>query len=155
MVCAVPLPIDVVLVRHGESEGNEATRRARTGDTSQLKALRSRHSSFWRLTDRGIEQARRAGAWLRAAFPGGFDGCFTSQLEFARWYTDPDRRIANGEIFHYSRRDPRTGELSEHLVWRRRILPGDGARSHPWEPISRRRYDSAGLLQAAEEEWKG
>src|SRR5215218_5309111 len=79
MVSSVPLPIDVVLVRHGESEGNEATRRAREGDPSQLESLRGRHSSFWRLTDEGIAQARRSGAWLRDAFPNGFDRYFTSE----------------------------------------------------------------------------
>ena len=259
----MPLPIDVVLVRHGESEGNLATRRAREGDTSQLESLCGRHSSFWRLTDDGIAQARRSGAWLREAFPDGFDRCFTSeyvrametaahlelagaewvlhpdlrerswgeldrlmpaerheryagsladkadspfywrppngesmaevaarlmgilhtlhhdcpsrallvchgesigafkakieqmsQLQFERWSTDPNEKIANGEIIHYTRRDPDTGATSEHLDWRRTVVPGDPSRSQPWQAISRRRYDADGLLAAAREEWE-
>jgi broad specificity phosphatase PhoE len=74
-----------------------------------------------------------------------------SQLEFARWSTDPAERIANGEIVHYSRREPGGNAMSEHLEWRRTIVPQDAGRSQPWERIRRRRYDAEGLLAAAEE----
>jgi broad specificity phosphatase PhoE len=98
------MPLDLVLVRHGESEGNEAVRRAREGDDSLLRALRGRHSSFWRLTERGIEQARRSGEWVQAEFPGGFDRHFSSEyvrametaawlgLPGAEWVLHPDLR---------------------------------------------------------------
>ncbi|TML25988.1 MAG: histidine phosphatase family protein [Actinobacteria bacterium] len=244
----MPMPLDLVLVRHGESERPPHT-----------------HSSFWRLTERGVEQARRSGAWLRDAFPGGFHRHYTSeyvrametaawldlpgsdwmvhpqlrerswgeldeltpaerrehyaaslaeraaspfywrppngesmaevcarllalldglhhecpegasllvchgetisafrariehmsQLQFQRWSTDPNEKIANGAIIHYTRRDPDGDAVSEHLDWRRTVVPGDEARSKPWQPVARRQYDSEGLLATAREEAEG
>ena len=255
------LPLDVVLVRHGESEGNEAVRRERSGDASLLERLRERHSSFWRLTETGIAQARRSGAWLRDCFPEGFHtyltseyvrametaawlelpgadwvlhpalrerswgdldrltqherrqryaksleeratspfywrppngesiaevsarllglletlrrecpdgrallvchgeliGAFRARLEgmsqrdYREWSTDPAERISNGEIVHYSRCDPATGDVAARLAWRRTVVPGDESRSQPWREADPRRYDTAGLLAAVEE----
>jgi broad specificity phosphatase PhoE len=255
------MPLDVVLVRHGESEGNEAVRRERAGDDSMLERLRDRHSSFWRLTDEGIAQAERSGAWLRRAYPDGFDryysseyvrametaarlrlpgaewtlhpalrerswgtldrltereraehyaaeladkakspfywrppngesiaevsarllglldrlrrdcssgrallvchgeliGAFRARLEdmsqrdFLTWSTDPDEKIANGEIIHYSRRHPETGAVADRLAWRRTAVPQDESRSQPWRHIEARRYDAAGLHAAVED----
>lgn len=50
------MPIDLVLVRHGESEGNYAHDLARNGDNSAFKNkdFCSKHSSLWRLTDIGM-----------------------------------------------------------------------------------------------------
>lgn len=60
------MPIDLVLVRHGESEGGEANRRSRNDDHSAFTdEFINRHSMYWRLTDRGIAQARAAGQWIR------------------------------------------------------------------------------------------
>jgi len=60
------MPIDLVLVRHGESEGNVARRSSAAGDNSVFtEEFCGRHNSRFRLTDRGREQARAAGAWLR------------------------------------------------------------------------------------------
>jgi len=61
------MPTDLILVRHGESEGNIANRRSRAGDHSAFTPeFRTRHSSTWRLTDNGRAQAEKAGEWLRA-----------------------------------------------------------------------------------------
>jgi len=66
------MPINLVLVRHGESEGNVANRRSRKGDHGAFTAeFLRRHSSLWRLTTRGIEQAQAAGEWLRANLSRG------------------------------------------------------------------------------------
>jgi broad specificity phosphatase PhoE len=98
------MPLDLVLVRHGESEGNEAVRRARGGDDALLLRVREHHSSFWRLTEEGIAQAQRCGEWLRGSFPQGFDRYYTSEyarametaawlgLSGAEWYVHPDLR---------------------------------------------------------------
>lgn len=68
------LPIDLFLVRHAESEGNVAVRQSEGGDTHAFTdAFRSRHSSEWRLTPRGREQAARAGVWLREHIADHFD----------------------------------------------------------------------------------
>jgi NAD+ kinase len=257
----VDFPLDVVLVRHGESEGNEAVRRERAGDDSMLTRLREEHSSFWRLTPQGVAQAQQSGEWLREAFPQGFHRYYSSeyvrametaghlaipdaewmlhpglrerswgdldhlteherrehyaaqladkstspfywrppngesvaevstrllglldrlrhdcsagsallvchgeligafrarvedmsQRDFLAWHSDPSEKIANGEIVHYSRRDPETGDVSERFAWRRTAVPSDESRSQLWHHIAGRRYDSAGLLSAVEE----
>lgn len=60
------LPIDTIVIRHGESEGNLANKAGRSGDTSLFTPeFRSRHSRDFRLTDRGIKQAQVAGEWLK------------------------------------------------------------------------------------------
>lgn len=59
------LPIDLIVVRHGESEGNIAVKAGKKGDNSLFTpAFRNRHSRVFRLSDRGIKQAQVAGEWL-------------------------------------------------------------------------------------------
>ncbi|MDP1690285.1 MAG: histidine phosphatase family protein [bacterium] len=98
------LPIDLVLVRHGQSEGNAAKRLSEAGDHSAFtRDFLDRHSASLRLTDKGREQARQAGAFLREEFFKdwrGFDRCYTSEyiraketaglldLSGAEWYCD-------------------------------------------------------------------
>ena len=63
------LPIDLILIRHGQSEGNEAKRRSEKGDNSAFKALTTgRHSRSYRLSQKGREQAITAGKWLVGEF---------------------------------------------------------------------------------------
>jgi len=74
------MPVDLVLVRHGESEGNLADRMAEEGDGSAYTpAFRARHSSLYRLTDLGREQARWAGEWIRETLGEDFDRHLTSE----------------------------------------------------------------------------
>lgn len=79
------MPIDLVLVRHGESEGNAAVERSKRGDHSAYTPeFIGRHSARWRLTDRGREQAQAAGTWLKCEvleLPDfrGFERCYTSE----------------------------------------------------------------------------
>lgn len=74
------MPEDLVLVRHGESEGNLADRMAQAGDDSAFTPdFRARHSSKYRLTDLGREQARIAGAWIRDHLGDRFDRYLTSE----------------------------------------------------------------------------
>lgn len=59
------LPIDLFLVRHGQSEGNAAKRLSEKGDHSAFsEEFRERHTSDFRLTEEGRRQARAAGAFL-------------------------------------------------------------------------------------------
>lgn len=61
----MPLPIDLIFIRHGESEGNAAMSRSQDGDDSLLTPeFRNRHSREFRLTKKGQTQAVSAGAWL-------------------------------------------------------------------------------------------
>ncbi|MDO8598852.1 MAG: phosphoglycerate mutase family protein [bacterium] len=79
------MPVNLVLVRHGESEGNIANRRSRAGDDGAFtQQFSERHSSLWRLTTRGIAQAKSAGAWLRENLSRGegvtvFDRYYVSE----------------------------------------------------------------------------
>lgn len=95
------MPIDLVLVRHGESEGNIAAHFSYQGDHSlYTEEFKRRHSSLWRLTDKGREQAEIAGMWIRANIGSHFGRYYSSdylraietagnlELPAARWYTD-------------------------------------------------------------------
>lgn len=96
------MPIDLVLVRHGESEGNAANKRSRSGDDQHFSdAFKGRHSSSWRLTDLGREQARQAGVWIRERLDiEAFDRAYVSEyvraqetaarleLPGLRWYVE-------------------------------------------------------------------
>lgn len=71
------MPLDLVLVRHGESVGNEAIRDAKEGKRSPPP--HEQHSSrLWLLTQRGEEQARASGAWLRENGLGTYDRFYCS-----------------------------------------------------------------------------
>jgi len=73
------MPINLVLVRHGQSEGNKAKRMSEAGDNSAFtEGFKKRHSSSFRLTDLGKRQASVIGQWLRAEFYGtfGWPHCF-------------------------------------------------------------------------------
>jgi len=59
-----------VLVRHGQSEGNEATARSEKGDLScYTPEFQNKHSSTYRLTDKGIKQAK---VTLASSFTSSF-----------------------------------------------------------------------------------
>jgi NAD+ kinase len=74
------MPCDLILVRHGESEGNVAGTYSRNGnDQFYTDDFRSRHNSQWRLSDKGVEQARAAGEWLKANCPEGFNRHYVSE----------------------------------------------------------------------------
>lgn len=76
------LPLDIVLVRHGESEGNLAQKRSKMGDQSDwTPTFKNRHTCDYRLTDKGRLQAKLAGDYLKEHF-NPFDKFFVS--EYAR-----------------------------------------------------------------------
>src|SRR5262245_61500602 len=63
------MPRTLTLVRHGESESNAARRFAEKGSPHPNEAaLMQTHTSRRRLTPRGVQQATRAGEWLRKHF---------------------------------------------------------------------------------------
>jgi NAD+ kinase len=77
------LPIDLILVRHGQSEGNAAKRLSEKGDESGYAALKDRHTRSFRLSERGREQAVTAGNWLEDEFckdGKGFDRYYVSEF---------------------------------------------------------------------------
>ena len=263
----MPLPIDLILIRHGQSEGNAAMRLSEKGDNTAFTALTTgRHSRSYRLSEKGREQAIQAGKWLQEEFlkeGKTFDRFITSEysrametaallnLPDAVWYrnfylTERDwgdieaspesernekfkdalsmRRIEpffwrppngeslaelclrldrvlqtlhreysgmcviivchgevmrafrillermpqqkfkeialnqsgygvhNCEIMHYTRRDPETGEISNHANWMRRIRPTAlPVWNTGWEKIERPTYSNEELLKIVSE----
>jgi broad specificity phosphatase PhoE len=74
------LPLDLVPARHRESEGNVAFGLARPGDDRHFtRDFLARHSSKWRLTPRGVEQAHAAGDWLRRHVAPAFDRYYVAE----------------------------------------------------------------------------
>jgi len=79
-------PLELVFVRHGESEGNVASNAADAGDSSHFTdEFRSRHSSTWNLTPQGEEQAKITGDWIKKNINGGiFDQYYASTYRRAK-----------------------------------------------------------------------
>lgn len=246
------MPIDLWIVRHGQSEGNAANRRRERGDHAEMEKLKGRHTAHFRLTEKGVEQAKMAGAWLRKNAPNGFDKHYVSgylraietaarlEIAGAQWYVEPylrerddielapkndritnrasywgevtspesiaqlclriDRvldtlhrecaglrviivahgdvmrafrvrlermpewrfyellfsknpkdRLHNGQVLHYSRRNPETGRISPHINWMRSVCTTDPSLStNEWEKIERKKYSNEELLEIAE-----
>jgi broad specificity phosphatase PhoE len=69
--------VDVVFVRHGESEGNLAT----TDPSTMTPKLRKQHTYHYLLTPKGVEQAKDAGMWIKTHCPK-FDKYYCS--DYAR-----------------------------------------------------------------------
>ena len=72
--------MDLILIRHGESEGNVFHGQHAAQWAHLAEQFGARHSSQWHLTDRGIMQAKRAGELIRKYFSGPpyFDFSYTS-----------------------------------------------------------------------------
>ena len=67
-------PVDLVLVRHGESEGNLAQYRSKNGVEDDWKGeFGERHSSRYRLTDEGRRQAKCTGEFIKENIFSSFD----------------------------------------------------------------------------------
>lgn len=79
------LPRELVIVRHGESEGNVAVKLSKRNDHSHFTDEFLRQSSRkWKLTNTGKEQAIQAGKWLMDNGLSEFDGYYVSAYERAR-----------------------------------------------------------------------
>lgn len=72
------MPNDVVLVRHGESEGNVAMEAGKTGDRRHFTdEFMTTPGHQWRLTATGRAQAQAIGAWISEEI-GDFDRYYVS-----------------------------------------------------------------------------
>jgi broad specificity phosphatase PhoE len=78
--------LELVIVRHGESVRNHAADLAHHGDVSLLEyQLRfERDETAWDLTQRGIDQARAAGVWIRENVGSEFDSHIVSPFKRAQ-----------------------------------------------------------------------
>lgn len=85
------MPNNLVLVRHGQSEGNVAVEAAKKGDLSFYEDEDGKFMTVpghqWRLTDYGREQAQTIGRWVTEVLDEGswdFDRLYTSTYVRAR-----------------------------------------------------------------------
>jgi len=95
-----PFPIDLIFIRHGESEGDLANRMAKAGELMWTEEFKKRHSSKYRLTTKGVQQAKTAGKWLKENVATTFDAYYCSeyvrametaahlQIPHSLWYTE-------------------------------------------------------------------
>ncbi len=125
------MPNNLILIRHGESEGNIATNRSKQGDHSAYSDdFRNRHSSLWRLSDEGVKQAQVTGEWIRQNMNIKFDRFYSSEylrametaanlkLENASWFTEFYLRERNwGNMDRISVQE-REEKYSESLIER-------------------------------------
>ena len=126
------MPLDLVLVRHGESEGNAANRRSRRGNHKEFTdEFSSRHSQSFRLTDKGIQQAKITGAWLRDELKMTFDRHYCSEylrametaglldIPDSGWYPNSYLRERDWGDLDNMRDDARAGRFAEALEKRK------------------------------------
>lgn len=98
------LPLNILFVRHGESEGNIAARYEDAGVPDLQEKISRKTGYDYRLTKTGIGQAEAAGRWIKKNISQKFDRYFTSDLlraretasllgiENAEWTLDTDLR---------------------------------------------------------------
>lgn len=60
------LPVNLFLIRHGESVGNLAKRQSEGGDHTLIESLKGTHTSMWPLTEKGLQQATVTGSFLKS-----------------------------------------------------------------------------------------
>lgn len=128
------MPIDLVLVRHGKSEGNLVKDRAKTGDIRGFtQEFRFRHSSQFRLTSIGALQALAAGTWLKANGFARFDRYYASEyirafetaghlgldlLPEQRWYLDfflRERDYGLFDVMPHAEREEKFAEYCQSM----------------------------------------
>ena len=91
------MPRNLILMRHGQSEGNVVSKMDKKGDQSAFTdEFKLRPSHTWRLTDMGIWQAQQASQWIHQEFNDllPFDGHLVSwyhrAMETAYYLNLPD-----------------------------------------------------------------
>lgn len=66
---------------------------------------------------------------------------------------DPNYKIKNTQVLHYSRRNPDTGEIVKRITWRRSICPWDESASWfggAWMELEHKTYSDEELIELAD-----
>jgi len=126
-------PVDLVLVRHGESEGNLAQALSKKGDDSLwTEEFRNRHTSRYRLTDKGRLQATIAGEYIRKYISPQFDRYYCSEytrametaallgFKHAEWYVEFYLREQDQGVLAGKSKQERKSEFLAELERRKR-----------------------------------
>lgn len=133
------LPKHLILVRHGQSEGNEIQSKYKKQGFDELftPEFLDRHESQYRLTEKGVIQAQSAGNWIAKNIPEKFDRMYVSghirAMETAahldltgNWFIDMRLRERDGGLFNTispKRRDTEYKDWAKHaksqpFLWR-------------------------------------
>lgn len=127
MRSAIVMPRTLTLIRHGESESNAAKRAAEQGIVHPNEGnLMAAHTSERRLTPRGVQQAKRAGAWLTAYFE-----------EVARREGTEPFSNAIGYMSPYARAMETAGNLGLPIIW----LPDARLSERNWGELDQLPYE--------------
>jgi broad specificity phosphatase PhoE len=128
---APSLPIDLVIVRNGISQGFDALKRDASCENARAN-LAQIHASRWRLTDFGRKEANLAGAWIRSHFGRPFDAYLTGEylrsletaaclaLPNAKWIPFLYLRPRDFGAFSDLNRQFNNSEFEEHMKARAR-----------------------------------
>jgi len=127
------MPTDLVLVRHGDAEGNKVFTEGQKGNNEFFTPpFMKTHESKWRLTPEGRQQVIETGAWIRACVAEHFGRYLTSgfaraletaallQLPHANWERDVFLRERNFERLASLRYAERAARFHRELGMRRR-----------------------------------
>lgn len=104
---SILLPRTLTLVRHGESEGNIIKSTQDNNKTSATsESFSGVHTLYFRLTEKGVNQAKQAGAWLQDYFRS--EAVRRGETSFA---------LVRGLISPYYRTRETAGHLNLPVVW--------------------------------------
>lgn len=104
----MPLPLDIIFVRHGQSEANIIDQVEEDGGSPQLiKSLRERPDWAHRLTPQGIEQAKITGLWIKdnigditKTFKARYYSPFIRARETAAYLSTPETTWRKHNMLH-------------------------------------------------------
>jgi len=128
----VKLPVQLVLIRHGQSQENEANRLAI--ESSGNKTNHEVDPAAWPLTEKGHEQAIITGEWIRQNISNRFSSYYVSPYLRARQTTDElGLEKADWQIDPMLR-EREWGQIENLLPYQRRQHPGRKEDSFNWQP---------------------
>lgn len=131
------MPVNLVLVRHGESEQNFASRQAKKGNTTYVDdpGYKERHGSRHRLTTKGRWQADQTATWLNSNGIYRFDRRIVSAYTRAMETASRLGTIGSDWYIEHMLREREWGDL-ENLSWdQRREVAAESIRIHDTDPF--------------------
>lgn len=74
------MPERLVFIRHGESELNVISRKLKKNDEEYPEFAKTTPDREFRLSKKGVDQAKVTGEWLKKEYPEGFDIIYVSDF---------------------------------------------------------------------------
>jgi broad specificity phosphatase PhoE len=103
--------------------------------------------SEWRVDRSGQAIIAVCHGNIMSAFRVRLESLTQSEFQAIEKSDDVREKMHNGQILHYTRRDPRTGQIRSSLKWMKSVVPWDTSRSYnEWKPINRSELTNEELL---------